>query len=73
VELPPQHLLPPQVELLDEIQPCALSASMSTPINDIVPFSWYDGSWTYIANSGGGDSVVRLGCLLRLGKFMYTK
>ena len=31
---------------------------MSTPIGDIVPFSWYDGSWKYVTNLGGGDSVV---------------
>jgi len=31
---------------------------MSTPIGDIVPFSWYDGSWKYVPNWGGGDSVV---------------
>jgi len=33
-----------------------------------IPFSWYDGSWKYVTNSVGGDSVLRLGCPLRLGK-----
>src|SRR5271170_7537911 len=37
---------------------CSLRASMSTPIGEIVPFSWYDCSWKYVINSGGGDSVV---------------
>jgi hypothetical protein len=44
--------------LSDIVQPCTLSMSMSTPIDDVVPFSWYDGSWKYATNSGGGDSVV---------------
>jgi hypothetical protein len=30
-------------KLSDGIQPCVLIASMSTPIGDIVPFSWYCG------------------------------
>jgi hypothetical protein len=29
-------------DLSDGIQPYALIASMSPPISDIVPFSWYD-------------------------------
>jgi hypothetical protein len=31
---------------------------MSTPIGEIVSFSWYDGSWKYVINLGGGGSVV---------------
>jgi len=31
---------------------------MLTPIGDVVPFSWDDGGWKYVTNSGGGDSVV---------------
>jgi len=38
--------------LSDGIQPCAPSASIHRTI------SGYDGSWKYVTNSGGGDSVV---------------
>ena len=43
----------------NRIQPCALSASMSTPVGDIAPFSWYDGCWKYVTNSGGGYALAK--------------